>query len=69
MRFSHASEEVIEGNRPRSCLNFRARFASSRASSTVRATRFAEIAPEKKKLKKRTFRGIGLFWRWHYSCN
>ena len=36
MRFSHASDEVIEGKRPRSCLNFKARFASLRASSTVR---------------------------------
>ena len=34
MRFSHASGDVIDGNRPRSCLNFKARFASSRASSS-----------------------------------
>ncbi len=33
MRFSQASGDVIDGKRPRSCLNFKARFASSRASS------------------------------------
>jgi hypothetical protein len=32
MRFSHGSDEVIEGNRPRSCLNFKARFASGDAT-------------------------------------
>ena len=33
MRFSQASADVIDGSRPRSCLNFKARLASSRASS------------------------------------
>jgi len=41
MRFSQASGEVIEGKRPRSCLNFKARFVSSRASY-LRLVRLAE---------------------------
>ena len=44
MRFSQASGEVIEGSRPRSFLNFKARLASSRASSIVRLMRLAAIA-------------------------
>ena len=43
MRFSQASGDVIEGSRPRSCLNFRARLASSRASSIVRLMRLPAI--------------------------
>jgi len=43
MRFSQAPDEVIDGSRPRSCLNFKARLASSRASSMVRLARLAPI--------------------------
>jgi hypothetical protein len=32
VRFSQASRDVVEDSRPRSCLNFKARLASSRAS-------------------------------------
>jgi hypothetical protein len=43
IRFSQASGDVIEGSLPRSCLNFKARLASSRASSIVRLIRLAAI--------------------------
>jgi hypothetical protein len=43
MRFSQASGDVIEGSRPRSCLNLKARLARSRASSIVRLTRLPAI--------------------------
>src|SRR5271154_95895 len=43
IRFSQASGDVIEGSRPRSCLNFKARLASSRASSIVRLRRLPAI--------------------------
>ena len=39
IRFSQASGEVIDGRRPRSCLNFRPACARSRASSIVSLTR------------------------------
>jgi hypothetical protein len=43
IRFSQASDEVIDGRRPRSILKRSARFARSRASSIVIVTFFAPI--------------------------
>ena len=43
IRFSQASGDVISGSRPRSCLNFSARLASSRASSSVILIRLAAM--------------------------
>ena len=43
MRFSQGSGDVIDGSRPRSCLNFKARLARSRASSGVSWTFLAEM--------------------------